>query len=196
MKALEEGLAEILENIKINAELTNVLTMGTVLNVGYTAAQLNVSPAESLTSGKCIDQMYINCISKALFSENTLTKSLGPFGQSHRDRKDSPGYYSHMIAMSDLPNGYDPGRFFILYPGVFITLDNYSSINFSGLRFHGSTPPRAPACADSSELQWATRFCLIHYPPRGQTSGGQRYALGALPDHSIFFIPPEMTQAM
>ena len=168
--------------------------MGTALNVAYTGAQLNLSGAESHDSSKHI-QAYMYRISQAA-SEETLARSIGPFGDAHRDKKDSPAHYTHMTAMSDLPNGYDPGRFFILYPGVFISLDNYSCINFSGLRFHGSTPPRAPAGADPSELLWATRFCLIHYPPRGQTSGNMRYALGALPDHSIFFIPPEMTNAM
>ncbi len=127
----------------------------------------------------------------------TLKDAMGEFGEKHRDKKDNPAYYTHMTAMSNLPDDYDPGRFFILYPGVFVSLENYKSINFSGLRFHGGTPPRAPPGADPATLQWATRFCLIHYPPRGQTNGEQRYALGGLPGgKGVFFVPSEMTQAM
>src|SRR6266498_4344472 len=84
----------------------------------------------------------------------TLKDAMGEFGEKHCDKKDNPAYYTHMTAMSDLPDDYDPGRFFILYPGVFVSLENYKSINFSGLRFHGGTPPRAPPGADPATLQW------------------------------------------
>ena len=127
----------------------------------------------------------------------TLKDSMGDFGAEHRDKKDNPAYVTHMIAVSDLPDDYDPGRFFILYPGIFVSLNNYKSINFSGLHFHGGTPLRAPPDANPATLQWATQFCLIHYPPRGQTNSGQHYALGGLPGgKEVFFIPSEMMQAM
>ena len=50
----------------------------------------------------------------------TLDDALGDFGCEHCDKKDNPVYYTCMESISDLPPGYDPGRFFILYPGVFI----------------------------------------------------------------------------
>ena len=99
-----------------------------------------------------------------------------------------------MISVSDLPEGYDPGRFFILYPGVF-ALNNFTTLHFSGLRVHGGTAPVAPPNADINEFNAATRFNIIHYPPRGQTMGNQRYALGGLPNNTTFFIPPEMFSA-
>jgi hypothetical protein len=100
-----------------------------------------------------------------------------------------------MISISDLPPTYDPGRFFILYPGLYITLANFATMHFSGLRTHGGTAPVAPPGADPVELQSAVRFNIIYYPPKGQLLGNQRYALGGLPNHSTFFVAPEMTAA-
>jgi len=94
LRSLEEGPAEVLEHIKINAELTNVPAMGTALNVAYTGAQLNLSGAESHDSSKHI-QAYMYHISQAT-SEETLAKSIGPFEDAHRDKKDSPAHYTHM----------------------------------------------------------------------------------------------------
>jgi len=119
---------------------------------------------------------------------------MGTFGGPHRDTKDNAGYFTHMMAMSDLPSGYDSGRFFILFPGIFVSLDEFVCINFSGLRMHGGTPPIAPEGADPIELEWAVRFVEIWYPPARQTSGDQRYALGGMPNNTTFFIPPEFTK--
>lgn len=101
-----------------------------------------------------------------------------------------------MISISDLPPTYDPGRFFILYPGVFINLVNFATLHFSGLRVHGGTAPVAPPGADMVEFESAVRFNIIYYPPKGQTMGNQRYALGGLPNHTTFFVAPEMTSAL
>jgi hypothetical protein len=117
---------------------------------------------------------------------------MGQFGGEHQDNKDNAGYYTHIVAVSDLPESYDPGRFFILYPGVFVTLENFASLDFSGLRMHGGTAPTAPSGEDV--VEWADRVVIVSYPPNGQTQGNQRYALGGMPDNSTFFIPPEMTQ--
>ena len=122
--------------------------------------------------------------------------SLGEFGGEHRDVKDSVAHYTNMVSISRIPEDYNPGRFFILYPGVFITLNNFASITFSGLRRHGGTPPYAPSNADLVQFRSAVRCTVIHYAPVGQMEGGQRYALGSLPNGSVFFIPPEMTFAV
>lgn len=55
MKSLEAGPSEILEHISINADLTNVPTMGTDLNVAYTAAQLNIAPAQTWSSSRSLN---------------------------------------------------------------------------------------------------------------------------------------------
>lgn len=204
MAALRQGPSHILEKISINAELINAPSLGVDDNVAYTAAQLNIAPAQAYDSSyvfkKSFDFFYTHTT-----TGGTLKDSLGFFGGEHRDEKDSPAHYSNMTAISDLPSGYDPGRFFILYPGIFVTLNNFVSINFCGLRMHGGTSPIAPHDANPAEFEWANRFVVISYPPVGHTDGNQRYALGSLPvddrkhafaalpkDH-VFFIPPEMT---
>lgn len=121
----------------------------------------------------------------------TLEKDMGPFGGEHCDSKDNPGFITNMETNHDLPDDYDPGRFYILLPGVFVTLKNYTSINFSGLRFHGGTPPLAPIGVEPAPH--AYRFVVVSYPPTGMTDGNSRYALGAMPDHSTMYIPAEMT---
>jgi hypothetical protein len=62
---------------------------------------------------------------------------------------------------------YTPGFFFILELGVFILLDRHTSINFSGLRRHGGTPPLCspnPVNGKPAKLyKFAYRFVLIFY---------------------------------
>ncbi len=55
MKSLEAGPSEILEHISINADLINVPTMGTDLNIAYTTAQLNIAPAQPYESGRFLN---------------------------------------------------------------------------------------------------------------------------------------------
>ena len=197
MTSIREGPEEVLEHISVNAALINAPAMGSNDNIAYTAAQLNLSPAESHDSGMSASfAQYDQGSPFTCLQDGKLSATIGPFGAEHRDLKDNPAYYTHMLSLSDLPDNFDPGRFFILYPGVFITLENFACINFSGLRFHGGSPPRAPAGTPASVLEWAIRFCLIHYPPRGQTMGKQRFALGAFPNNDTFFVAPEMTGEM
>lgn len=114
---------------------------------------------------------------------------MGFFGGAQVDEDDDPGAYSHMIAHSDLPEGYEPGFFFILELGVFLVLDNYISINFNGRRKHGGTAPLGPA--GQRLIKWAYRFVVIAYPPRRIVNGTGRLSLGALPNNDAFLLPPE-----
>ncbi|KAF9521988.1 hypothetical protein CPB83DRAFT_900046 [Crepidotus variabilis] len=191
MKALKSGPPTIFQHIRINAELINTPGLGSEDNVAFTAAQVNIAPipVAYLLSVFIILRTYI-CLKDA-----TLQEAMGDFGGEHCDAKDAPGYYTNMIAISDLPDSFDPGQFFILVPGVFFILDNFASITFSGLRTHGGTAPIAPLDYDPTLLEWAYRFVIVMYPPNGQTAGNQRYLLEALPNHQPFFIPPEMTRA-
>ena len=75
--------------------------------------------------------MYVKLMHDA--PEETLEESLGEFGGKHHDTKDSPAHYTNMISILRIPKEYDPGCFFILYPGVFVTLTDFISICFSGL---------------------------------------------------------------
>lgn len=97
-----------------------------------------------------------------------------------------------MTCASDLPSNFDPGRFFILYPGVFYEQGNFVSFCFSGLRRHGGTPPVAPPGTSAEELEWATRVTLVSYPPTGAVSFGQRRLLGIDSAGGALYITPEM----
>ncbi|KAJ7237551.1 hypothetical protein B0H12DRAFT_958244, partial [Mycena haematopus] len=108
---------------------------------------------------------------------------MGFYGGAHTDRKDSAGHYSHMSANSDLPEGYTPGFFFILELGVFIQLDSHASINFSGLRRHGGTPPLCSSAPGAKLYKFAYRFVLIFYPPTRMVNGTARWTLGAMPNN-------------
>ncbi|KAF8953459.1 hypothetical protein BDZ97DRAFT_1767424 [Flammula alnicola] len=174
MRAIRTGPEEIMEHLDINAELLNIPSVGVNGNSAFAAAQLNLAPTRPSTSVE------------------TLQDSMGSAGEEHIDSDDSPGHYSHMATVSDLPEGFDPGRFFVLYPGVFVTLDSFASVCFSGLRRHGSSPPIAPAAAAADELSWATRVTLISYPPKGMTGDFQKRPLGALGLGNVLYTTPEM----
>lgn len=163
--------------------------------MAYTATQLNIAPAVAHGTGQLSHGFLLTSVTYNGFAGGTLADALGDFGGEHRDTKDSPAYYTCMISVSDIPADYDPGRFFILYPGIFVTLINFATMHFSGLRVHGGTAPVAPPDADPNDFESATRFNVIYYPPRGQTEGNQRYALGGLPNNMTFFVAPEMTAA-
>ncbi|KAJ7444114.1 hypothetical protein B0H11DRAFT_1747702 [Mycena galericulata] len=123
------------------------------------------------------DEMDAHIVSR----QRLLKVYMGFFGGAHTDDNDSPGAYSHMTCNSDLPDGYDPGFFFILQLGVFVVLKKYQSVNFNGRRRHGGTPPIGIFGEKLSA--WAYRFVIIAYPPQRIVSGTGRLSLAALPNN-------------
>lgn len=123
----------------------------------------------------------------------SLADNMGQkFGGAHIDKLDSPGHYTNMVALSDLPPRCDPGRFYIVYPGVFVTLDNCVSINFSGLRVHGGSPPIAAEGTTEEELEWGARFIGVEYAKTGPTGPEHKMPLMQLEPDSILSISPEL----
>lgn len=114
------------------------------------------------------------------------------FGGAHIDRLDAPGHFTNMVGLSDLPDGCDPGRFFIVYPGVFCTLHNFVAANFSGLRVHGGSPPIALRSTSRSAKIWATRCGLISYSKTGPTSPEHKMPLAQVDPDSVLCVTPEM----
>lgn len=90
-------------------------------------------------------------------------REAGVFGGPHFDDGDSACSLSTMVPCSDLPAGYDPGRFHLLPLGVFFVLSGIHPIVFSGRIYHGGTAPLAPANVTKVE-PWAYRFVMIFYP--------------------------------
>jgi len=52
VQSMKQGPEEVLNHLKINAELLNLPKMGHDENVAYFAAQLNIAPAQPHSSGK------------------------------------------------------------------------------------------------------------------------------------------------
>lgn len=114
------------------------------------------------------------------------------FGAAHIDQLDSPGHFTNMVALSDLPVGCDPGRFYIVYPGIFCTLDNFVAVNFSGLRVHGGSPPIATRETTEYEMQSSARFIGVSYSKTGPTSAEHKMPLMQVESDKILSITPEM----
>jgi hypothetical protein len=131
----------------------------------------------------------VSVIVLCAYSDATLASDMGFFGGEHKDIHDNPAFYTNIISDPDLPDGYNPGNFFVLYFGVFVVMKKHMGINFSGLRRHGGTPPTAPLGMEPEA--WAYRFVVVSYPPNGLTNGNCRYVLGALPGNVPFSVPPE-----
>lgn len=70
-----------------------------------------------------------------------------------------------MIACNNVPeDGYHGGFFHLIELGVFVTLESFNCLFFSGLRLHGGT---SPICTDVAHwVDYATRLVFVLYPPR------------------------------
>ncbi|KAG6835212.1 hypothetical protein H0H93_003887 [Arthromyces matolae] len=157
MAALREGSIEAYSQLEKHASLINSPRVGSNDNFAFPTSQLNIAPAQRAGNA-------------------SLRIVMSVFGGEHFDRYDNAGYFTNMHVLSDLPETYDPGRFFILYCGV--------------LHQHGGTAPTAPPGEEPSPD--AFRFVVVSYPPMGMTSGTTRYSLGAMPGDKEFVLPPEM----
>lgn len=112
------------------------------------------------------------------------------FGNPHVDKGDFWAFFTSLISSGYIPEGYDPGCFYLLYARVFVELEANVAINFCGLRYHGGSPPRAPPGTDPSPL--AYRMANVFYPPTKIVGGTGRSVMGAWPDGSRVIFPPEI----
>jgi hypothetical protein len=157
---------------RVRAELVNAPRMAHDENVYFTQVQANIS--------KCYNHN----------TENNM-EQLGGFGDRHTDW-DHEGKFTVAGAFSHMPPTYHPGLFMLYELGVFARLDNGHHICFSGLRYHGGTPPTASG--DEEPVYWACRLLHISYPSKKATDMSCRQALGPLPGDEILYLSPEMTE--
>ena len=76
---------------------------------------------------------------------------------------------------------------------MFITLELYSVVFFSGRLVHGGTAPLAPP-GDDPPPPWSYRNVVIGYPSSLILRGTARHAFGAMPlDKEPLYITPEMS---
>lgn len=95
-----------------------------------------------------------------------------------------------MLAKSDLPPNYRPGRFHFLEMGVYIVNEDYTCANFYGLRYHGGTPPICPKGAKM--VEYGIRGTVVLYPNSKMLDGASLHAHAALPHDHLLSISPEM----
>ena len=103
-----------------------------------------------------------------------------------------------MLSLVSVPpdEGYEPGRFHLLSMGLYIKLDLFKLMGFSGLRKHGGTPPLSPPGKPPADS--AYRIMVVMYPPASMLSqsANHRAGFGSLPDGKIFALAPEMTSIL
>lgn len=202
MLSLKQGPSQIVDAIKLNHELINTPCVGTEGNFAFTSNQLNLAHVREWDSCEyirthCLAPYWLLLLFKfsliVVFEAETLADNMGmKFGGAHIDQHDSPGHFTNMVALSDLPDGCDPGRFYIPYPGVFCTLHNFVSVNFSGLRVHGGSPPIAAEGTTVFELRWGTRCTIVSYAKTGPTTTEHKVPIVQLESDSVLSITPEM----
>ena len=155
---LSHGPSDWVQNQKDRADIRNIPSVGSPLNTGFvTSSQLNIARA-------------MPCTAKI-----ALSGSLGAAGKSHRDMHDHGPSLSAMFNFGNL-HGLHPGYFFLLELGVFVQLQNYTLLAFSGLQTHGGSPPR-PISLDSPFPAQAIRLTFIAYPNKGIMEGTESTVL-------------------
>ncbi|KIY61680.1 hypothetical protein CYLTODRAFT_447602 [Cylindrobasidium torrendii FP15055 ss-10] len=157
------------------AELFNTPRIGCDRNCIYTGGQMNLATPH-------------------LHSSEGVMSELKTFGLKHKDGGDALSAMSTMISNNDLPPGYEGGRFHLVELGVYVELEGCIIVGFSGLRWHGGTPPLAPpALVDEKDIPpWAYRWVFILYPQRAVLDGGTTFNVAANQDHSPFQVTANM----
>jgi hypothetical protein len=174
VKSLETGPAKFLEAARLRSELVNLPRLGVDGNHYFGSFQLNIARAARHDAPE------------------TLSQDMSDFAGKHMDGGDHPAYYTNMLALSDLPPDYHPGVFIFYDLGAYVRMDGITSVNFTGLRFHGGTPATAPPGANP--LNWPYRLTHISYPPTRIMDMSARQALATLPGGSTMYVTPEMQE--
>ncbi|KDR65601.1 hypothetical protein GALMADRAFT_81674, partial [Galerina marginata CBS 339.88] len=122
-------------------------------------------------------------------------QGMGTFGttKGHKDKQDSVASYTEMISHSQLPEGYEPGRFHLLRLGIYISLTPFTVSGFCGIDKHGGTPPIAPPGVIPSPD--AYRMMVVCYPPWFGLHGAgvKSLPLASMPKGQLLTLGPEFT---
>lgn len=117
---------------------------------------------------------------------------LGLFGKPHADVEDSPGSLTCAISCSNLPTGYEPGRFHLLHLGIYFVLGSVCAVGFSGLHRHVGTPPIAPTPHVAPHV---LRTMFVLYPTQAgfPEKTGRVTAFASWPQGKLLALGPEFT---
>ncbi|KAI4521804.1 hypothetical protein K525DRAFT_269489 [Schizophyllum commune Loenen D] len=165
-----------------HAQAINLPRVGVDTNCLFPSGQVNFSKPRSRATAKSMKH------------EN------GKSGDAHMDETDAPASFSVALADSDVPKGYEPGRFHFLTIGAYIAFDGLTVWAFSGLFHHGGAPPLAPEGVKECDIDWrGVRFLVVLYANRkildGNTLHNMSAVAGVNSDHprSVNRMGPELT---
>lgn len=198
LSSFNEQVAESIQDcLRDYHELLNAPSVGCLDNYLWPSWQLNIAPAQACDQGRphlVIELVLLEMTLRII--EESLASALGFSGGAHSDIYDSAAGLSVMAVLSDLPEGksWEPGRFHILTLGVYVVLQPFLLVFFTGRLRHGGTAPLQPPEDPDPLPPWAYRLTAIGYPSRRIVEGDVRHALAALPHRAEpLYLSQEMT---
>ncbi|KAI0750356.1 hypothetical protein BC629DRAFT_1231321 [Irpex lacteus] len=174
-----QGPPGMLTAAKDYGEQVNTPRLGHDRNYHWASQQLNVASAR-----------------RPAASARDFKTDQGHFSEPHIDKHDLSQGLSAANSIGDTPddNGCDPGRFHFIGLGVYVELVYGLQIFFSGLLYHGGTPPLIPS--PQRIHGWEIRMFVISYPASTILTGEARHSYGSIPySKDPEFVSPEITGA-
>ncbi|KAF6759706.1 hypothetical protein DFP72DRAFT_806004 [Ephemerocybe angulata] len=162
MAGLSDGPEGLKEMVDTRAEYLNIPRVGSDCNTAFPSFQLNIASAVDADD------------------DTDLAKSLGTFGSSHADSGDSASMVTAMTVMTRPHPDAEEDIFFIQDYGIAIVLDEFDTVYFCGLRFHGGSQPRYKFQDRTSDVVYV-RLTLIGYSPSGFYDAVSSQAFLAVP---------------
>ena len=185
MKGLERGPEGLVDKMRTQAAVANTPRIGITDNICYPAFQLNIAAAVSkrFKSGSVHfhSQIWKYSIARIV---NVFKRSLGCAAGTHIDGSDSPACPTALSNWSKPHPDVDEELFSILDWGISWVMEEFSTLYFSGLHFHGGSQPfyRTPCRINKTGYN---RLTLIGYPPNESLNGTSSMAFAALPDGKL-----------
>ncbi|KAL5476487.1 hypothetical protein ACEPAI_3344 [Sanghuangporus weigelae] len=150
--AYHGGPPDWVEQQRLLADLYNIPSVGHHFNTGFfTANQLNISHLSP--------------------RQSPLEASLNKAGRIHEDEGDDPASLTTIVSLSESRWNVHPGCFFVLALGVYVDLQEFSTVTFSGRMAHGANEPRFVSDHEQDDLKPHFRLVSVCYPPKPVFSG-------------------------
>ena len=186
MKGLERGPADLIDKMRTQAAVANMPQIGITDNVCYPAFQLNIAAAVSERPKSGIIHFHSQIWKYlTLYTVEVFKRSLGRAAGTHIDGGDSPACPTALSNWSKPHPDVDEELFSILDWGISWVMEEFSTVYFSGLHFHGGSQPfyRTPHRVGNNKGY--NRLMLIGYPPNESFNGTSSMAFAALPDGKL-----------
>ncbi|GBE85736.1 hypothetical protein SCP_0802580 [Sparassis crispa] len=174
MSAFKHAPPYLKQALKCQADVTNLPPLGHSGNYAFPMQQINISATKPS-----------NTLAIAHFKGD-----LGKFAGKHIDHQDAPEGVTCMHSHSDLDEDDHPGLFYLPEIGAYMVMRGMISVCFSGLRFHGGTPPTSPS--DREPSPYSYRIVVVNYPPSALINADGLVGFTSMPNGSLLSLRPEM----